>query len=109
MELCLIKTVNRSAGILACFSAMFAKFPFPRILGNGNAKEPPAGVRRCRASNLDWSKMAIEFASLPGEFATVGKLIPCRNGMQPFTLRPKKIEFASLPLRQGSLGKGEGM
>jgi hypothetical protein len=50
-----------------------------------------------------------DFASLPGEFATVGKLIQRHKTEWSGKLRPKKIEFASLPLRQGSLGKGEEM
>jgi hypothetical protein len=35
-------------------------------------------------------KAAIEFASLPGEFATVGKLIFMRNQLSQRDLRPEK-------------------
>ncbi len=47
-----------------------------------------------------------EFASLPTEIATVGKLIRRRNNLEQWKLRPKKIEFASLPrfLSRGGIG-----
>jgi len=41
--------------------------------------------------------MAIEFASLPGEFATVGKLGFIRKPVSHVELCSEKNEFASLP------------
>jgi hypothetical protein len=53
--------------------------------------------------------MVIEFASLPGEFATVGKLIPCRKGMHrgswimPGLQAPTMAELLSNPVVQRAL------
>jgi hypothetical protein len=65
-------------GTTLCLSPFFpAAQPFP-----------DAHIHAGRFSGI--ANTAIEFASLPGEFATVGKLSWRRNGTEQQKLRPKK-------------------